>query len=72
MTGLNLWPRTISQNGNIRRRHAEGPGFGSRRDQYLNWRNKTQTCHLGPLVETVTFVAVTPKVPGSIPAGTSI
>ena len=30
------------------------------------------TCDLGPLVETVTFVAVKPKVPGSNTAGTSI
>ena len=36
MTGLNLRRRTVSRNGNIRRCHAEGPGFESRRDQYLN------------------------------------
>ena len=42
MTRLNLWPRTVSQNGNIPRRHAKGPRFESRRDQYLYWRNQTQ------------------------------
>ena len=35
-TGLNLRPRTVSPNGNICRCHAKGPGFESRRDQYLN------------------------------------
>ena len=53
-----LRPRTVSRNGNIRRYQAEGPGFEPRRD--------------GSLVETVTFVAVRPKVPGSNLAGTSI
>ena len=63
MNGLNLQRRTVSQHVNIRRCHAEGPGFESRRDQYLN--------DVGPLVETVTSVAVTPRVPGSDPAGTT-
>ena len=36
MTGLDLRPWTVIRNGNIRRCHAEGPGFESRRDQYLN------------------------------------
>ena len=44
MTGLNLRPRTVSRNGNIRCCHAEGPGFESCRDQSLN--------DVGPLVES--------------------
>ena len=36
MTGLNLRPWTLIRNGNIRRCHAAGPVFDSRRDQYLN------------------------------------
>ena len=64
MTGPTLRRRTVSRNGNIRHCHAEGPGFESPRDQYLN--------DVEPLGETVTSVAVTPRVPGSNPTGTSI
>ena len=42
LTGRTSQRRTLSRNGGIRRSHAEGPGFESRSDQYLNRRNKTQ------------------------------
>ena len=69
-----IWKRNLSvgekkswlqkkRNGSIRRCHAQDLGFGSRSDQYLN--------DVGPLVEPVTSVAVTPRVPGTNTEGTS-